>query len=252
MSCCHEGAASVYISTFGFTLLQGILFILVRRPYDIGDRIAVSDVNSIAGPDGTPTWFVQQVDLFKTTIRYATTNEVATVANGSLAASRVINAKRSPKANVFVYMKFGLKVPYAKIQIFRKAVEAFVKERPREWLALAGFRATQVATEQGFIEYVIVLSHRESWQNIGTILQSKADVASYCLELSKKLDMKYTAPSLPVSLSLFGPGGDQQSQSDHISWNEDSVPEVQMGDESPKTPDMKAVADMFRRASVTK
>lgn len=54
---------------------EGILFILVRRPYDIGDRVAISDVNSAASIDGTLTWFVQKVDLFTTTVRYSGTNE---------------------------------------------------------------------------------------------------------------------------------------------------------------------------------
>jgi hypothetical protein len=33
-------------------------------------------------------------------------------------------------------------------------------------------------------------------------LNSKADLSSFCLELQKKLGMKYSAPSLPVDLSL--------------------------------------------------
>jgi hypothetical protein len=36
----------------------------------------------------------------------------------------------------------------------------------------------------------------------GTLLQSKAQVASFCLELAKKLDMKYKSPPLPVDLAL--------------------------------------------------
>ena len=191
---------------------------------------------------------MQNVDLFTTTIRYAATNEVATVSNGSLAASRVINAKRSPKATCFVYMKFGVSVQYHKIQVFRKALESFVKERPREWLALNGFRATQVAAEQGYVEYVIILSHRESWQNIGAILQSKADVASYCLEVSKKLDMKYTAPALPVNLSLLGLESEQQQQKSDIgSLNMDSIPDMDTGSQSSMSPDVRSIAALFKR-----
>jgi hypothetical protein len=111
-----------------------IASIIVRRPYDIGDRIAISNPESILSIDGSVTWFVQTVGLFTTTVRFAATNEVATIANGSLAASRVINAKRSPLANCYVYMKFSVHVPYTKVLIFRKAVEDFVKERPREWV----------------------------------------------------------------------------------------------------------------------
>jgi hypothetical protein len=35
-----------------------------------------------------------------------------------------------------------------------------------------------------------------------TILESKAQVSSFCLELSKKLDMRYTSPPLPVDLAF--------------------------------------------------
>jgi len=118
-------------------------FLVVRRPYDIGDRIAISTPDSVCSIDGSATWFVQTVGLFATTVRFAATNEVATLANGSLASSRVINAKRSPQANCYVYMKFSVHVPYSKVLIFRKAVEGFVKERPREWIGK--FASQQVA-----------------------------------------------------------------------------------------------------------
>lgn len=87
----------------------------------------------------------------------AATNEVATYSNGSLANSRVINANRSPQAIICVYAKFSVNVSYAKIVLYKKAVEAFIKERPREWLSLLGLRATRVEQDLGFIEYVVVL-----------------------------------------------------------------------------------------------
>ena len=95
-----------------FHLFQGLLFILVRHPYDIGDRIHVSPVDQDTNGNGSSTWFVENAGLFTTTIRFATTNEVATVSNGSLANSRVINGARSPKMLAYVYMKFGVDVPY--------------------------------------------------------------------------------------------------------------------------------------------
>jgi small-conductance mechanosensitive channel len=127
-------AFAFMISSASSKAFEGILLILLRRPFDIGDRIHVSDVNSDTSAGGSASWFVQDVvcihgkteatlrsatdlfsltflaqDLFTTTVRFATTNEVATLANGSLASSRIINCKRSPKAVRFVYMKFGVK-----------------------------------------------------------------------------------------------------------------------------------------------
>ena len=43
---------------------------------------------------------------------------------------------------------------------------------------------------------------RESWQNITTYLVSKAQVASFCLELTRKLNMRYQSPPLPVDLAM--------------------------------------------------
>ena len=57
------------------------------------------------------------------TVRLASTNEVATYSNGSLASSRVINVKRSEKAIVAIYLKFNDETKYEKLEIFLKTVE---------------------------------------------------------------------------------------------------------------------------------
>jgi hypothetical protein len=124
----------------------------------------------------------------------------------------------------------------------------FVKERTREWIALLGFRATRCEPDLGFIEYIVVLQasqviysivywhfatefltylftlapqHRESWQNIGAILTSKADLTSFTLELSKQLGMRFYAPPLPVTLKMAGQGGDNQTFSSGLDQSND-------------------------------
>ena len=74
--------------------------------------------------------FVEHITLYVTTVRLAATNEVATYSNGSLAHLRIINAKRSPKAKVYIKLKFGINVPYEKVKTFGLVLESFVKDRP--------------------------------------------------------------------------------------------------------------------------
>ena len=74
-------------------LFEGILLIFVRRPYDIGDKISLSDPTKDTNTAGSSMWFVENVTVFTTTVRYASTNEVATYSNGSLARLRIVNAK---------------------------------------------------------------------------------------------------------------------------------------------------------------
>ena len=182
--------------------IQGLMFILLRNPYDIGDRISIDSPFEPCCADGVFTWYVEDVTLYYTTVRLGATNEVATIANSSLANSRIVNAARSHKALIYITLKFGLDVPYAKIQIFKTTVESFIKARPREWLDCSAIRSTRVEADLGFVEYVIALQHRDSWQHICSILESKAAVMSFCLEVQKKLGMRYTTPSTPVDLTM--------------------------------------------------
>ena len=92
---------------------------VARQPYDIGDRIAVSNPLNDTDPGGSMSWFVENITLYTTTVRLAASNEVATYSNGSLAHLRIINAKRSPKAFVSVKLKFGIEIPYQKVRHFR-------------------------------------------------------------------------------------------------------------------------------------
>jgi hypothetical protein len=74
-----------------------------------------------------------------------------------------------------------------------------------QWVQLNAFRATRVEMELNFIEYVIDATHREMWQNIGPIKQSQADLASFSLEVTKKLGLRYHSPPKPVHLSFDDP-----------------------------------------------
>ena len=220
---------------------EGLLLIFVRRPYDIGDKIATSNPKSDTSPDGSSTWYVDNVTLFTTTVRFATTNEVATYSNGSIAQLRIINANRSPKAVVSVLIKFGLETPFNKVTVFRAAVENFIKARPREWIALSGFRATRVEADFGYVEYKIIAQHREKWQNIGAILQSKADLSSFILEVTKKLDMKYESPPMPVNLSAAGNMNIQGLFADEGNVE----PRSGLQDVNVSAEDLEEVANMF-------
>ena len=142
---------SFMFSSAASDIFKGILLILVQKSYDIGDRIAISDSQKDTSVNGSTTWFVEGVNLYTTTVRLAATNEVATIANAALAKSRIINANRSPKANVCVHLKFACDVSYDRVMLFKSVVQEFVKERPREWRALTGFRATTVESAQGYI-----------------------------------------------------------------------------------------------------
>ena len=125
-------------------LSQGLLFILARRPYQIGDCISLSNVNDQTASTGSPAWVVEDVDLFTTKIVFSFTGERATVSNGALAASKVINSTISKEAQLHVLIKFPIEVSYDRLQTFKEQLTEFFKNRPREWIAFTRFRPTRL------------------------------------------------------------------------------------------------------------
>lgn len=203
-----DGVSSLLNSSYSVFFSQSnegagcskVLFILVRRPYGIGDRIHISNIEQDTDINGSLGWVVENITLFETTAVWTPTRERCSLANGSLAQSRIINGARSPQAQFLIPFKFPINTPYDKILIFKAAVEEYLKARPREWLMMTGFRAARIAPDLGFIEYVMHIMHRESWQQHTQLQDSKANFQSYCLEVSTQLGMHYTAPPLPVDL----------------------------------------------------
>lgn len=153
--------------------------------------------------DGSTQWVVENVDLLSTTARLIATNEVSNFSNGSLARMRLINMNRSPDPVVYVYIRFETSVPSSTITIFKSALEIFVKDRPQEWAALLGFRTSRVEAQLNFVEYVVILQHRLLWQSLIAIKDSRATVASFCVEIQKQLGCHYTAPPLPVEITMM-------------------------------------------------
>lgn len=189
-------------------ILQGVLFILMRRPYEIGDGIHVSDVNAETLPIGSDCWVVKDVTLFYTTVVFVRTKEQATMSNGSLASSRIINSSRSVHASLYCLIKFPIDVPYAKLKLFQEALQTYLRNRPREWLGFTTFRVNRIETAEGFIEYMFVGTHRDSWYHLGALRDSLGSLLSFTVELGKKLEIAYQKPPMPVNLSLLsGDGG---------------------------------------------
>jgi hypothetical protein len=188
-----------------FLALQGILLIFVRKPYDIGDRVSFVDPTDEVNNNGPPSggWIVEKVDLYTTTVRLATTREYTTFANGSLADSRIVNLKRSDKANVFFNLKFPINTSSRRLKIFRSRITQWIQDRPREWIKVNAFLCTSVQTELQYVEYTLILQHREAWQNFAAVQNSRSDVFTFALDLQRELKMKYMAPRMPIDLHGF-------------------------------------------------
>ena len=103
---------------------------------------------------------------------------------------------------MYILLKFPVDVTHEKLDIFNSALEQFFKNRPREWRSYDSFRATRLDAEAGFIEYMVVATHRNSWYDWTTVHISKAAMIHFSMELSRQLGIFYRTPPVPVDLSI--------------------------------------------------
>lgn len=170
---------------------EGVSFVLVRQPYEIGDRIDIQSQGLLlTDPNG---WIVEKFNLFSTTLRSGTTFELCTISNSMLAETIVTNKKRSEISCVSFTLKFGLDTSKEKLMQFHKNLIKLVEDRRLEWNRLKDFRCTRVEGDLGFIEYAVILQHRYSWQNYSAIMDSKSAIMLECLELQRQMHIKHTS-----------------------------------------------------------
>lgn len=178
--------------------------IIVRRPFDLGDRILIAGSESVADPENVgSSWFVQDISIYSSTLRFGPTNEIATVDNGSIARSRIVNYNRSPNALVTLKLRFCL-APQEQILVLREAIESFVQDRPRQWNQIMFFRCDNIDKDMMLMEYMLRIRHNKTWQDAASILMNRSELYSFCFELGEKLGINFDPPirSLNVKATL--------------------------------------------------
>jgi hypothetical protein len=186
--------------------VQGALLIAVRRPYDLGDRIFMASPDSF-NPEPNVTsksWFVEDLSLTTTTLRYSRSNEVCTVSNADIAGLRIINCNHSPLATVFLEMKMHMSVFDAgNLQKFRSALDKYVADRPRVWDSVSFCRHDDFDADNERVQFAISVRHTSSWQDASRIKMNRADLVRFLYETSKKLSIHYEEPP-PQQVLYYG------------------------------------------------
>ena len=185
--------------------VEGVLLI-VRRPYDLGDRIFFSSAEAI-NPEPNITsfsWFVEDISLTTTTLRYARTNEVSTVNNWSIAGSRIVNCNRSPIATVHLTMDMHMSIfENDNLKKFRDALNKYVADRPRSWDSVSFCRHDDFDVDSEKVKFTISVRHRHSWQDAARIKVNRADLVRFLYETSKELSIQYEEPP-PQQVLYYG------------------------------------------------
>lgn len=96
-----------------------------RRPFDLGDRISISNPNersSDVDPGYDDMWLVEDCNLFTTTLRLARTNEISYLNNGMLSNCKIINHGRSVNSLVNLLVPIRLEATQEQIRLVKSSL----------------------------------------------------------------------------------------------------------------------------------
>jgi hypothetical protein len=135
------------------------------------------------------------LNLYSTTLRYAQSNEVATVNNGTISGSRIVNCNRSPNAVVvFDLLLHICLIEDEKAQVYVSAIEQFIHDHPRIWECVVLFRYDKFDADMEQVFCRIAVRHRNSWQDAGRILRDKGELQKFIYQLGKSMEVNFESP----------------------------------------------------------
>lgn len=138
-------------------------------------------------------------------MRYGQTNEVATVSNGTLAASRIVNCNRSPNAIVLFDLLLHIKLlEDENAALFVSSIEKYIAEHPRIWDCMILWRYDRFDADMEQVFCRIGLRHRNSWQDAGRILRDKGELLKFIHQLGDSMDVNFG--SVPARRVIFSGG----------------------------------------------
>lgn len=185
---------------FGQTVskyVQGIILIAVTRPFDLGDRIFLTSAGDVEKglENAANGWFVEDISLSSTKLRFARTGEVMYLANNLMADMRIYNCNRSPNASVIIQPVVHIcALEKDNLKKFTEALNKFVAERPRLWVEFLPLCVVRIDSDNEQVYLQLAFRHRESWQNTGRIYLHRAELLTYVYDVTKRLGIMFESP----------------------------------------------------------
>jgi len=140
--------------------------------------------------------------LTTTTLRFASTNEVATLNNASLANSRIVNHARSAKASVSLRIKLNVDTNQRQLEDFRIKMEGYLEDQPRKWVGLIHYRQEQIDSDNGFIFMLYRAQHAKPWQEMAAIMIHKGEWERYADTVATEMGIGFDSPPNQMAVGL--------------------------------------------------
>jgi len=205
------------------SFVEGVSLILVRAPYDLGDRIMLTNPLVDGQPLIENSYLVSDINLHTTTLTHTGTNQVSTVKNGSLKDSRIVNLNRSGHGLVRfdVAMSLGV-LEDNKLAELSEEVSKYCRDHPRSWDNLLVVRINDLDYHQEQVTIRLIVRHRNSWQDAARILRDRGLMYEFIYRTARNRGFQYV--NTPAARIIYmggklldGSQGDGTSRTDLLT-----------------------------------
>lgn len=162
-------ALSWLFSTTATEFLQSIVFVFVKHPFDVGDRVTVYGNSGDAGLGDD--YFVKGISLLYTEFKKMQ-GHIVQAPNNVLNNLFILNQRRSGALAEAVPIKVKFGTTLEQIEALRQRLVEFVRSEKREFQGMVLTEMREV-TENYSVTLNVVFFFKSNWQNEGLRLQRR-------------------------------------------------------------------------------
>lgn len=212
-------------------LLQSIIFVFVKHPFDVGDRVTIYGTTGAKGTGDD--YFVKEISLLYTEFKKME-GHVVQAPNSYLNTLFILNQRRSGGLSeaVPIIIRFGTSLE--QIEMLRNRLLEFVRSEKRDYQPNVLTELREV-TENYSITLNVVFFYRSSWQN--ELLRLQRRNKFFCHLMISLLEVGIDGPRLNM------PGARVD-----LAWHSYTIP-TQSPSGSPSPPQYTPNARPYKRES---
>ncbi|OJJ46211.1 hypothetical protein ASPZODRAFT_118173 [Penicilliopsis zonata CBS 506.65] len=206
-------ALSWLFSATAQEFLQSVIFVFVKHPFDVGDRVTVygNSGDSGLGDD----YFVKQISLLYTEFKKMQ-GHVVQAPNSYLNGLFILNQRRSGALAEAIPIVIRYGTTLEQIDALRQRLLEFVRSEKREYQSniLTELRAV---TENFSLTLNVVFFYKSNWQNEGLRLQRRNKfICMLMIALQEigiegpRMNLQGAKVDIPFHVSYFGNNNNQQ------------------------------------------
>ncbi|KAL1822914.1 hypothetical protein ACET3Z_009692 [Daucus carota] len=170
------------------TMFEGIIFLFVMHPFDIGDRCEVDEVQLV----------VEEMNILTTTfLRYD--NQKICYPNSVLSNKPISNYYRSPDMGDAIDFCIHISTPVEKIALMKEKITSYIEKMSDHWYP-APMIVLRDIEDMNRLKISIWLSHRINFQDMGERWVRRALLVEEMIKIFKELEIEYRM--LPMDVNV--------------------------------------------------